>query len=65
LLFALWAFPSGVVAAGVAVVYAAFEAGVAYARDGLFTFIAGLTEGIMLLHERQFQVYFALNCSRR
>jgi hypothetical protein len=64
-LFASWAFPSGVVAAGVAVVYAAFEAGVADAIDGLFAFIAGLTERVMLLHEGQLQDYYALNSSRR
>jgi hypothetical protein len=46
-------------------VYAAFEAGVADAIDGLFAFIAGLTERVMLLHEGQLQDYYALNSSRR
>jgi len=60
LLFALWAFPFGVVAACVAVVYAAFEAGVAYAVDGLFAFAAGLTERVMLLHEGCFKTVMLL-----
>ena len=60
MLFALWAFPFGVVAAGVAVVCSAFEAGVAYAVDGLFAFAAGLTERIMLLHECSFKTVMFL-----